>query len=309
MTRDKLFRFVKSWGIKFIGLGIFIFILYTTNLHQLLAAIKKFSLLQICLLIILSFFVILFKSVRFRSILKINKVESNFYKTFLIYGSGIYLGTITPGRLGDFTKVLYLKNHFGCRYTKGVIINIIDRVLDLFILVLTSLLALNWLVKINTKIIILSAILIVSIIVIFFHKKMINTIIRFVERIFKTNIPELWTDHLFSLALFMPLFFSLIPYLLIYYQMIFISRILGFTINPYLLIGTLALGNITGLIPISISGLGTRDAVFILMLGKVGLTSAEAVSLSLSFFLLNNFSILIISFFLFLLLKLGRSNE
>lgn len=301
--------FIRKWGVKLLGLGLFIFILSRTDSHELINALKQFSYPQISWLFILSLLIVLTKSIRFHSILSIYKIAIGFYHTILIYGSGIYLGTITPGRLGDFSKVLYLKHYSGCNYTKGLFVNIIDRIFDLIALLLTSIFALIWLLKIKALLTLIIIFIIIIFLLIIYRSWIINYFLKIISKLTKYDLTGYDFNKITNLKLWIPLSYTIIAYGLIYYQMIYIAQVIGFEINPFLLIGTLALGNVVSLIPISISGLGTRDAVFIAMLSKIGLSPAQAVSLSLSFFLLNNFSIMIIGFVMFLLLNPKRIHE
>jgi hypothetical protein len=298
---------LKSWGLKFLGVGLLILILTKTNTGEIFNTVKQFNAFQILWIEVLSLLIILSKSIRFKNILSLYNVTVSLQENILIYGSGMYLSTITPGRFGDFSKIFYLKHYTGCDYKKGLYINILDRLFDLTILLLTSLIGLFWIIN-PRKLVILFAILIVLIsFIILFGKQLVKIILTKMLNIFKSclNIStnEIEISKILNTKLVIPLLITIIPYTMIYYQMIYISKITGFQINPFLLIGTLAIGNVVSLIPISISGLGTREAVFVTMLSKSGLSATQAISLSLSFFLLNNFGIMVIGFIMFLILK------
>jgi len=298
---------LKNWGLKFVGVGLLILILTKTNTSEIFNTIKQFNAFQILWIEVLSLFIILSKSIRFKNILSFYNISISLRQIILIYGSGMYLSTITPGRLGDFSKIFYLKHYTGCDYKKGLYVNILDRLFDLTILLLTSLIGLFWIIN-PRKLVILFAILIVLItFFILFGKQIAKIILTKVLNTLKNHsnisVNEIEISKLLNIKLAIPLLITIIPYALIYYQMIYISKITGFYINPYLLIGTLAIGNVVSLIPISISGLGTREAVFVTMLSKAGLSATQAISLSLSFFLLNNFGIMVIGLIMFLILK------
>jgi len=298
---------LKNWGLKFLGVGLLILILTKTNIGEIFKTVKQFNAFQILWIEILSLLIILSKSIRFKNILSLYNVTVSLQENILIYGSGMYLSTITPGRLGDFSKIFYLKHYTGCDYKKGLYINILDRLFDLTILLLTSLIGLFWLIS-PQKLLIPFAILIVLVsFIILFGKQLLKMILTKMLNVFKKrfniSINEINISKILNIKLVIPLLITIIPYALIYYQMIYISKITGFTINPFLLIGTLAIGNVFSLIPVSISGLGTREAVFVTLLSKAGLSATQAISLSLSFFLLNNFGIMVIGFIMFLILK------
>jgi len=135
---------LKSWGLKFLGVGLLILILTKTNTGEIFNTVKQFNAFQILWIEVLSLLIILSKSIRFKNILSLYNVTVSLQENILIYGSGMYLSTITPGRFGDFSKIFYLKHYTGCDYKKGLYINILDRLFDLTILLLTSLIGLFW---------------------------------------------------------------------------------------------------------------------------------------------------------------------
>ncbi len=302
---------LKKWGLKFLGIGLLILILTKTNTSEIFSTVKQFNAFQILWIEILSLLIILSKSIRFKNILSLYNIPISLRQNILIYGSGMYLSTITPGRFGDFSKIFYLKHYTGCDYKKGLYINILDRLFDLTILLLTSLVGLFWLIS-PQKLLIPFAILIILIsFFILFGKQIVKIILTKMLNVFSNqlniSIKEIEIYKIPNVKLVIPLLITIIPYALIYYQMIYISKITGFIINPFLLIGTLAIGNVISLIPVSISGLGTREAVFVTMLSKSGLSATQATSLSLSFFILNNLGILIVGLIMFLIIKNHKS--
>jgi len=305
----KINSLIKNWGIKVFGLVLLAWILFHTNLNELYASVGQFSIFQIIWLVFISFVIILTKALRFQIILTLYSVSIPFLKSLLIYGAGMFLGTITPGRLGDFSKIFYLKQTSGCDFKKGLFVNVLDRLFDLGLLLIIALGAMYWILNFRGILLYLIFLLIFFFMIILFRKRVGQYISAIFSKLFKVPLTVADIEKIWNLKLLFPFIFTLIPYALIFYQMIFIANCTGFDINPFYLVGTLTLGNLVSLLPISISGLGTREAVFVVALSKIGLTAAQAVSLSLSFFLLNNFSILIISLFLFLILKPDQIRE
>lgn len=305
----QIISLIKNWGIKVVGLALLVWILSRTNINELFATVRQFSLSQIIWLVFISFVIILTKTLRFHTILTLYSVSIPFLKSLLIYGGGMFLGTITPGRLGDFSKIFYLKRISGCDFKKGLFVNVIDRLFDLGLLIIIAFGAMYWIFNFRSILLYLIFLLLFFFMIILFRKQVGQYISAIFLKLFKVPLTGTDIQKILNLKLLFPFFFTTIPYALIFYQMIYIANCTSFNINPFYLIGTLTLGNLVSLLPISISGLGTREAVFMATLSKIGLTAGQAVSLSLSFFLLNNFSILMISLFLFLILKPDQIRE
>ena len=69
------------------------------------------------------------KAMRWRLLLQAQGVEYPLGKCIEVYSIGIFWGIVTPGRLGDFVKVLYLKRH-GLNVLHGLFSVVGDRLFD-----------------------------------------------------------------------------------------------------------------------------------------------------------------------------------
>ena len=306
---------MKKWILKIIGILLFVYLLSSINYREFLQTLSRFRWYEIVFIEVLSLLIIILKAFRFHSLLIIYKIQLPFKKILGIYGSSMYLSTVTPGRIGDFAKIFYLKNLTNCTFKKGLFLSIIDRIFDLGILGITAIMGLYFITSFNSfyKIIILTIIIIG--ISSFFIKDIVQwTVLKINKIICSMNKSQYQIDNVnfnnvFNWKLIIPAILSILPYLIIFYQMIYIAQHLEIDINNYILIGTLALGNLISMIPISISGLGTRDTTFSFILSKFGLTAVQAITLSFTFFLLNNMGILFFGFILFLITKPSLKND
>ena len=59
----------------------------------------------------------------------IQGIKYSIIETFIIYMSALYIGFVTPGRLGEFVKVIYV-NDKNVSYGKGFSSVLIDRFFD-----------------------------------------------------------------------------------------------------------------------------------------------------------------------------------
>ena len=83
------------------------------------------------------------KAVRWTAILRGQGIVLKLLNGYLMYGAGLLLGLITPGRVGDFAKIWYIRKlgHGDGRSSMSVLL---DRLLDLLVLALVGLVALVW---------------------------------------------------------------------------------------------------------------------------------------------------------------------
>ncbi len=94
---------------KFIGLAILMIILFKVDLHAVSGHLKQtrfeilFAVLLLCIL------QIAIRAFRWRRMLARQGINCPLKDAFLYYFSCLYMGLITPGRVGEMIKALYLK--------------------------------------------------------------------------------------------------------------------------------------------------------------------------------------------------------
>ena len=122
--------------ISIFGLLLFIFILFNIDIHHLLDILSHSNIYYLIFALLLNLPMQIIKSVRWNLILKNQNYKITFIETFLIYSASTYFGIITPGRIGDFLKVIYLKNIKGIEISKGFPSVLIDRIFDFYLLII-----------------------------------------------------------------------------------------------------------------------------------------------------------------------------
>lgn len=79
---------------------------------------------------------------RWKLLLDLQKLEMSLWRAGVLYGSGIFLGSLTPGRLGDLAKTLYLRREQGVSWERAAAGVLADRLFDLGVMLLLALWAL-----------------------------------------------------------------------------------------------------------------------------------------------------------------------
>lgn len=103
-------------------------------------------------------------------------------------------------------------------------------------------------------------------------------------QIVKSNIEERYDDfyHGISLiinhTLLLTVLFTCLSYFVFFLQCFILANALGLTIDYVTIALFMAMSNLISFIPVSVSGLGTRDATLIFLFALVGLKPELAVS-------------------------------
>ena len=298
---NNILSFKKSKLIlRSIGLILFIFILSKLNLTKTLELLSNIDLFYMTIALALIIPLLVIKALRWQLLMKAQNIDYSLKDSTLMYAAAQYIGAITPGRLGEFIKIFYLKgdNHpFG----KAFATVLLDRLFDLVSLLLLGYAGmLLFIAFFERTITILSYIFVgtVLLIIFFIYKKEFSKGI--LEYISSNFIPERYRENAntgfsdlyngiktlnanqFVLATFITFFAWGIYFVMMY---LFVLS-LGINI-PFLYLATcVSISAVITLIPISIAGIGTRDATLIVLFSYLGLSKESAIAFSMMILLM-----------------------
>lgn len=300
--------------LQLLGPLIFFYILFKID-YQLL--FKEAKLLKWYFLVLASGIVIIeiiIRSLRWRAILSALGINISKIDSINLHWLGTFVGIITPGRFGELIKVYFLKNK-GYNTFRSFFSIILDRFFDIFVLLFLGLLVFFFFLKeASIYIIVLGLILLLIIIFIFLLIDQRSFISKFFSRIIQKIFPVDFADYsrfTFSklwqgikglkkkevIYFLIYLIISWFSYFLVRY-ILTLSMDLSLSFIDITIISVLV--TLVTILPISIAGLGTREAAFIYLFGLFGLTMEIALLFSLLVFSID---LAIISFGLIPYLK------
>ena len=285
----------NKWMFRAIGLILFVIILSKLNLTEIIALLSNINPFYFILANLLFIPLLITKAMRWRLLMKAQHIFYSLKDSTIIYAAAIYFGGITPGNIGDFIKVFYLKGD-GYPFGKSFATVLSDRLFDLISLLLLGYVGmLLFIAFFGRAIIFLSctfAVMISSIIFFIYKKDFSRGII---ESISSHLIPERYREHAktgfsdlynsiktlnanqLTLAIFIT-FFGWI----IYFAMMYLLALSIHIDIPFLYLATcVSISAVITLIPISISGIGTRDATLVILFSYLGLSKESAIAFSM----------------------------
>jgi len=307
---------VKKFVVLF-GLIIFVFILSSINLESVLEILSLIRLDFFIISFLLLFVILLLKGVKWKLILKSQNTEINLLNSVKYFLIGFFFSSFTPGRIGDITRATYLARSSSLALALSSVV--LDRVIDIVLLVIfASLASIAFFFTYNLtvlpfEILILTGILIFAMIFLLFKEKYLRIILRpafnlLVPENFKKKIKIGFSDFFLSVKLVLKNKFEFLLAIVIGIVVWIISIVftyyLALSINlnipfefMFLLYPIITLGDI---LPISVSGLGTREAIIIFLFSFISFTPEHAVSFSILLFLVGYVLVAIIGYLLFL---------
>jgi len=286
---NKIFR--KYYFL--IGLILFAIILSRMNLGEIFQNISNIKPIYLIAAVLLLFPSLIVKTLCWNYIMRQQEIRYSLKDSFLMCCSGLYIGILTPGRMGELAKVLYLKKD-GHSMGRSLVSVILDRLSDFaFLLVFIFFSCLFFLNIIYRQILISTIVILTSLILLFILFK-IGLIKLAIKKIFDIFIPQEYQKSwkinfqdfingikIYKFKDYLIIFIiSAFSWLFYYIQMYILSR--GLNINLSFLYFAVAL-TVTGfitLIPVSISGIGTRDAALLLFFSPFLIAKEKIIAFS-----------------------------
>lgn len=213
---------------------------------------------------------------------------------------GLFVGVITPGRMGDFVRAAYLKEQMGTG--KGIMAVFVDRLMDVFILLVFAGMGILLLFQ-ATGIHLISNELLALIFVVFLagmglslNRKTARFVWSFLQKIIPQNfskyvstygkqfydsIPELKKNSRNLVAGFGV---GIAAWLLTITFGFFLMRGVGIDLPWAVAFLTIPILALVEIIPLGVAGIGTREVAAVLVLGAYGVAPEIAVLFSLLYF-------------------------
>ena len=283
--------------LPFIGLVLLFFIFSTLDFQKIQVIFLSINPLYSFFAFFAIVPVILLANVEWQILLKKQKINVSFFYSLKNIFIGYFYGFVSPGGLGGYTRVLYLRDESKAPLLKClsniIIVNAIDYLSLLLLgafgaIVFVSRFPIVFLVTIGMIIVV------VTLIWSFFIKKRTNLFAKIIQsRIFTITMRkkiEESTDFFYEdlpgfKDVFLPFCLSISGWVLSFMEVYIIAKFL-FSIDVPLVyfILILAVGNVVASFPVTVYGLGTREAAFIALFSVFNVGREEIVSLSLFWF-------------------------
>jgi uncharacterized protein (TIRG00374 family) len=296
--KSKWLRKVPLW--RLIGPVIVVAAIWWAGPGKVWGVLSKADVRVVAAVLLLSIPMITVKAVRWRILLHCYGIELGFRDSVSMYATGIVFSAVTPGRVGDMVKILMLIKR-GCSAGKAIACNILDRLFDVTLIVITGYAGMWYfsgqfgahLHVVNIVIVVVVGLLVVFVLKRHLIKKMA---IKLVPAQYQPAAKESWNEivggfwrnpvgRLLSLGLWTVLFWCVW-----FCAMYLCAMALGLDVSFTYMGACAVIAMLFSLLPITVAGIGTRDAAFILLLGQIGIERQESLALSaliLAVFLVN----------------------
>ncbi|WP_108802331.1 lysylphosphatidylglycerol synthase transmembrane domain-containing protein [Aquimarina sp. Aq107] len=286
MTKKYLLNI--SFWLKFIGITLFFYLIYKVGWEETFESIKKISFIHIIIAVFILWLAFYLKSIRWKIISNSYGIPLVQYKAFKVFFIGLFLANITPGRLGDFGRLFYIKDELPTQKI-GWSSLIMDRLFDLVGLMFFSLLALFY-YQFNFGVLKLpnnNIGLVFSLIGVITFFLLIYRFRGKFKRIVKPWIEAFNSHNLGCSKSILGFVITCLSMIMMYGVFNYVAWAMRIEIDHLgLFLGTFVLGILT-LLPVTVLGIGVRETSLIFIFQLYDLSAEDAIALSLIIFILQ----------------------
>ncbi len=293
--------------VRLVGPALLVLVIARTpDPRAILRAVAAASAGPLLLAALLNVLNIHLKVVRWQAILRVRGITYGTGRAWVSFLTSLYLGMLTPGRVGDVLRARYLRHDLGVPYSEGIASVVVDRLCDLYVLVVFVAVGavryapvlrggLAWITWAGVAATALGPLVLLvpgvaeGVLGRAFARlspEGSSGLARFLEAV-RANVGR---PLLFTLPLTVATFF------VNYVQGWLIARAIGLPMTFLDATCLLAIASLLGLLPISVSGVGVRELFFSLAFPMLGFAAADGVTFGLLVFFVIYLVIVAIGF-------------
>jgi len=251
------------------------------------------------------------KLVRWRDLLRSAGVFLSAASAYRAYLPSLYLGLVTPGRVGDAVRIQYLKRDHAVGYSEGLAVSVVDRLCDVYVLLAFVALGVVHLANAVSAPLAQTTWLAVGVVGIapafLFVRGIAEPAAQWLYRRVSKVETHAGLSSFFSalrrqvgLSLVAPVMVTILAFFTNYVQAWLVAVALGIDLTFVDVAALLAISSLLSLLPISISGLGVRESFFALVFPALGLGRTLGIAFGLGVFAVIYVPALLVGFFAWL---------
>ena len=282
----------KNW-LKLIGVVLLVWILSIVDWQQATQALLKLNPAYLMGYVLCFAAMMLVRTLRLRIALSKLGRSLSFRDCYVALLEPAFMGSVTPGRLGEFTRVGYIHAH-GVSMQEAVSVVTIERLIDIGVLLVFGVGGMVYIFAPAPYQFGGGFIVALGLLMLFgairdyeflFQclQKYLGWILRW-EPLFVTLHRRALTTsfHGVMFRAAMPIFLlGLVCIALNFGQIFLLAKAFGFEADYLVVIFAYAAATLVSLLPISVGGLGTREATYIMIMAREGILKEQALLFSL----------------------------
>ena len=277
------------WVIRLIGLALFVAILYFVDVPHILTYLRTANFWLVALSILLVIPHLATKAWRWQVLLRGVGINIGLLEAARLYAIGQAAGFLTPGQAGDAVKAVYLRAD-GHSLGRSLVTVVVDRLYDLLVvggLAVWGIFVFGEVPQGQTAIIVLLVMGIVLLFVLFASHGWQGPVARIITRIvparfLKGRDAQRSLENLVLPAptLVASFAITIVSFVISYFRSWLLFAALGLFVPITYFLAATSIAGIAAILPVTVGGVGTRDAAFVVLFSMMGYGAEPAVALS-----------------------------
>jgi uncharacterized protein (TIRG00374 family) len=280
------------------GIVLLVYVLWRFNVGKILSVFATLDPLYGALCFLGMPVIMLIVTVEWQMVLKRQCIHVSFVYSLKNFFIGYFYGFITPGGFGAYLRALYLKHESKAPLPKCVSNIITFNTLDYISLFLLGSIGGLFLLGQNLYLLVLILILLFSAIALLvfflrqkaskhlFERLLRTQIFQFIQRYMDDSIESFYEDLPTFRSLLLPFLVSFFGWFVFFTELYFIAQLFSIHVPYVTFIFMVAIAATIATIPISLYGLGTRDATLVALLSLYNVPPENSVSFTLFWFVI-----------------------
>ena len=314
-----------SYLLPLIGILLFIYILGVTGPSRIMAALQGVELWHLLAFPLFTFAIIVIRGLRWWHIMRTLAIDYSFWRSCYVWTIGFFASAVTPGKLGDGVRSFYVSRDTSRDLAEGFLTVFIDRLMDLVVILVLSMVSVlifsrAYMPFASAWVFFIASLLILAALGSMLKRKLMRAILKpFVRLLIPRRIQDrlsagfhsfydsldayLWIRWRTLGVLALTVAYWLLVFVLVYY----ITKMLNLDVGFFYIVLIIPIVTVVEFLPISISGLGTREAAVIYFFSIIGIGRPEAVAFSLVYLIFGTYSTALIGLLFWLRSPVGFS--
>jgi uncharacterized protein (TIRG00374 family) len=301
--------------LSVIGILLFIFILTRIDISSLIKIFLNINPLILLCALLVNGIAIIIKSYKWKLIVRTLKKEISLSASIKAFLIGFSFSVLTPAKLGDFIRAFYIRDE-ECNLGKALSSVVTDRLIDivmLFSFAFIGILIFSLIFHIQVlsmSLLIVLAIAIAAAVYVVTNKVLLSRLLRpffnvFIPEHHKKTVSEYYHDFFSGLSIFfhdrktfvLVIIIGILSWIPPFVYAYLLALSIGITLDFTFFVIVIPIISLLDLLPISISGIGTRDAALIFLFGLQGISAEAAVAFSLLYLFMSYWLIALVGAF------------
>ncbi len=301
---------MKKWIsllMPLLGLVIFVWIVRGVGVARILETFRGIDARKLLLFPLFTLFIVWIRGFRWWLLMQGAGIPYSKWRCSLVWAIGFFAASVTPGKVGDAVRALYVGRDTGRSFGESFVTVFVDRLMDLVVVlvagVATVLIFSYRFTNVPSVWVILVASLVgLALVYAVLHRELMR---RLLGPAFRFLTPAKYRSQLSAqahgfydgLALYgtnrkttaVAGVLTLVFWAGIVVLAFTVVRVLGISVSLGFVALMMPIVTLVEIIPVSVSGIGTREAAVIFFFSSVGIGSPEAVAFSILYLIAGTY--------------------